>query len=108
MTRKNSGRALARDEAGVFDPSTGQRAFAFVAPINAKVLFEQGYDAMLSNNLLLAKQMFAGAIAMDANFADAHILLGMAFDLLEQPKLARQHWQAYLQIAPHGPLGRVS
>lgn len=103
MPRKNHAPALARDDVGVFEPHTGQRAFGFVAPMERHRLFERGYQAMLSNDLTLAKQMFTATVALDPGFADAHMLLGMAFDLTKQADLARRHWQTYLELAPHGP-----
>ena len=48
----------------------------------------------------LAADAFRGALAHNSDFADAHYHLAHLLEQLEQPVEAREHWQAYLHLAP--------
>ncbi|MGI9456349.1 MAG: tetratricopeptide repeat protein [Aeoliella sp.] len=51
----------------------------------------------------LAAGAFRGALARNADFADAHYHLAHALEGLHQPAKAQEHWQAFLQLAPESP-----
>ena len=56
-----------------------------------------------TGRLELAVAAFQGALAFHGDYADVHYHLARALTELGQLKKARQHWQAFIRLAPDSP-----
>ena len=67
-----------------------------------EALYNLGFLRLDAGEPAEALLLFERALKADPSFADAHFNAALALESLNQPRRARSHWSAYLELEPAG------
>lgn len=71
-------------------------------PGQPEALYNLGFCLLHRGKAAAAVSFFQGAIGSNAEFADAHLYLAMAYELTGDRRSARDAWRRYLELEPVG------
>lgn len=73
-----------------------------------QIPFNLGNIALDREDLETARGLYERALALEPDYADAHLYLAIALEKLGRSKEARPHWRAYRELEPDGEWVRLA
>ena len=73
-------------------------------PDDAEILMNYAYTLYLDRSFTQAIDMFKKAIEIQPDYPEAHYNIALAYKAVGKHKLAKQHWNSVIELAPGTPM----